>query len=99
MHTFSSVSRPVWTIESAISIQGIRPEYVALVYPYVTFFLFSAVSRREQGATHCHELQTELPRIQQLCQKLQVGQKGYIATMRGKMRNSLCHLSHPSWRA
>jgi hypothetical protein len=38
--TFSSVSRPVWTIASAISTHGIRPENDALVYPYVTLAIY-----------------------------------------------------------
>jgi hypothetical protein len=38
--TFSNVSRPVCTMLSAISTAGILPEYVALVYPYVTLQIY-----------------------------------------------------------
>ena len=38
--TFSNVSRPVCTMLSAISTAGILPEYVALVYPYVTLHIY-----------------------------------------------------------
>src|SRR5882762_6848963 len=38
--TFSRVSRPLCTMLSAISTAGMRPEKVALVYPYVTFAIY-----------------------------------------------------------
>jgi hypothetical protein len=66
---FSKVSRPVWTIESATSIQGIRPEYVALVYPYVTFCPNQSQPRRVV-TTYRHELETELAGVEQSSQRL-----------------------------
>jgi len=45
-HTFSSVSRPLCTMLSAISTAGIRPEYVAPVYPYVTLAIYLSPSCR-----------------------------------------------------
>src|SRR5579859_1121104 len=44
--TFSRVSRPVWTILSAISAHGIRPEKEADVYPYVTLAIYFNASCR-----------------------------------------------------
>lgn len=44
--TRSRVSRAVWTMASAISTQGIRPENVADVYPYVTYSILVVYQRQ-----------------------------------------------------
>ena len=59
MRTFSRVSLPLWTILSAISTAGIRPENVALVYPYVTLAMnFSPSCRASRTLRRAYKSQT-----------------------------------------
>lgn len=77
LRTFSSVSRPYWTIESATWMWGILPLKLADVYPYVTFWnpktqcqISSVKHPRPRTGTDREKLEGELSSVEYSAQTL-----------------------------